>query len=131
MNSLWERTFPLSRGNFVHGIGARLLEERERLGLNQTALAERCGITMRSQRNYEKEERFPDASYLAAFAALGADILYILTGQRTGESVPSSRLKPDEAAPLDNYRHSPPEGQKAIRTTCAALAQPRARKRSA
>lgn len=34
-----------------------------------------------------------------------------------------SVLKPDEAALLDNYRNSPPEGKTAIRTTSAAFAQ--------
>ena len=63
----------------------RLREVREALGLSQQALAERCGITARSQRNYESGERLPDAAYLAAIAAAGADVLYILTGQRAGE----------------------------------------------
>ena len=62
----------------------RLREVREALGLSQQALAERCGTTARSQRNYESGERLPDAAYLAAIAAAGADVLYILTGQRAG-----------------------------------------------
>jgi len=62
----------------------RLREAREALGLSQQALAERCGITARSQRNYESGERLPDAGYLAAIAAAGADVLYILTGERSG-----------------------------------------------
>ncbi|MFN3987604.1 MAG: helix-turn-helix domain-containing protein [Rhodocyclaceae bacterium] len=69
-------------GTFVPSIGERLLEERERLGLSQSELAERCGVTMRSQRNYEKGERQPDASYLAALATARADVLYVLTGER-------------------------------------------------
>lgn len=61
-------------------LGNRLLTERERLGLSQTDLAEKCRVTMRSQRNYEKNERLPDAAYLVAIAAAGADVQYILTG---------------------------------------------------
>ncbi|APC18568.1 hypothetical protein BLL42_23695 [Pseudomonas frederiksbergensis] len=61
--------------------GERLREERERLGLSQQQLADLCGVTMRSQRNYEKGERQPDASYLGAFSQSGGDVLYIITGK--------------------------------------------------
>ena len=94
------------------------------MGLSQPALAEVCGVTMRSLRNYEKGERQPDASCLAAMAAAGADVLYILTGQRSGTAAPAPALKPDEAALLDNYRHSSAEGKKAIKATSDALAKP-------
>lgn len=115
----------MSRGMFVFfEIGNRLREERERLGLSQPALADICGVTMRSQRNYEKGDRQPDASYLAAVSAAGADVLYILTGQRSGAAAPTPVLKPEEAALLDNYRHSSPEGKKAIKATSDALAKP-------
>lgn len=109
-------------------IGERLLEERERMGLSQSELAEICGVTMRSQRNYEKGEREPDASYLAALTTTKADVLYILTGQRTG-GVPPPQLAPDEAALLDNYRHSPKDQQDILKATSAAFAQrPRGRR---
>lgn len=115
----------MSRGMFVFfEIGNRLREERERLGLSQPALADICGVTMRSQRNYEKGDRQPDASYLAAVSAAGADVLYILTGQRSGAVATAPVLKPEEAALLDNYRHSSPEGKKAIKATSDALAKP-------
>lgn len=115
----------MSRGMFVFfEIGNRLREERERLGLSQPALADICGVTMRSQRNYEKGDRQPDASYLAAVSAAGADVLYILTGQRSGAAAPTPALKPEEAALLDNYRHASPEGKKAIKATSDALAKP-------
>jgi len=107
-------------------IGERLLEERERLGLSQTDLAELCGVTMRSQRNYEKGERQPDAAYLAAIAAAGADVLYILTGQRA--FAPPPALKPDEAALLDNYRHAPKDQQDILKATSAAFAQRQGRR---
>lgn len=111
--------------------GERLKEERMRLDLSQTTLGEACGVTKQSQINYEKNERAPDALYLAALATAGADVLYILTGSRAAP--PGPPLAPDEAALLDNYRHSPPEGQTALKTTSAALAQcpAKARKRAA
>lgn len=64
-------------------IGERLRQERDRLGLNQTAFAEVGGVQKRAQINYEKDERYPDAGYLAAIAAAGVDVLYVLTGQRS------------------------------------------------
>lgn len=64
-------------------IGDRLREERERLGFTQTEIADICGVKMRAQRNYEKGERLPDAGYMAAFAAAGGDLSYVITGQPT------------------------------------------------
>lgn len=68
------------RGIFVPLFGERLRAERERLGLGQQEMADECGVTMRSQRNYEKGERQPDAAYLTAFTALGGDVLFLLAG---------------------------------------------------
>ncbi|MCW5320564.1 XRE family transcriptional regulator [Verminephrobacter aporrectodeae subsp. tuberculatae] len=68
----------------MNSIGDRILQERERLSLTQPVLAEKCGVTMRSQRNYEKGHRSPDADYLAVLAQQGLDVLYILTNQRSG-----------------------------------------------
>lgn len=63
-------------------IGARLREERERLGLSQTAFGEIGGVGKLAQIKYEKGERSPDTSYLAAIADRGADVLYIVSGER-------------------------------------------------
>lgn len=62
-------------------IGERLRNERERLGLNQEAFAALAGAHRKSQGNYEKGDRLPDAGYLSAIAAVGVDVLYILTGR--------------------------------------------------
>lgn len=78
------RTFVRNATNIlrtdVHVISERLKTEREGLGLSQQALSDRLGISLRSQQNYEKGDRSPDANYLAAIAAAGADVRYILTG---------------------------------------------------
>ncbi len=103
-------------------IGDRLREVREQLGLSQQALADQCGVTMRSQRNYEKGERQPDAAYLAAIAAAGADVLYILTGQRSGE-VPAVPANPREKALLDNYEAADEQGKKIIEAAAFAAAK--------
>ena len=46
-----------------------------------------------------------------------------LAGQRAGAALPSP-ISREEAALLDNYRHSSPEGKKAIKATSDALAKP-------
>ncbi|WP_081818755.1 helix-turn-helix domain-containing protein [Pseudomonas sp. PH1b] len=74
----------LCRGTNVPFFGDRLRKERERLELSQQQLADCCGVTMRSQRNYEKGERQPDVSYLSAFEQAGGDVLYIVTGKYSG-----------------------------------------------
>jgi len=60
----------------------RLREERERLGLVQTDMAEIGGVKKQSQINYESGKRKPDSEYLAAVAERGVDITYVLTGHR-------------------------------------------------
>jgi DNA-binding XRE family transcriptional regulator len=63
-------------------MGARLRSERRRLRLSQTALAEIGGVTKGTQINYEAGKRSPDTEYLVAIHGGGADILFIVTGQR-------------------------------------------------
>lgn len=80
-------------------VGDRLREERERLGLTQDAL----GVTSKTQRLYENGERSPDAAYLKNFSQLGADVLYILNGQRAGGT-----LAPELQCVLNAWRSIPP-----------------------
>ena len=115
-------------------IAERLKSERENLGLSQQALADRLSISLRSQQNYEKGDRNPDSAYLAAIAAAGADVLYILTGQRSQPAPPTTELAPRQRALLDNYEHTNEAGKKIIEATASAAAHPHAaasRKRSA
>ncbi|WP_171052544.1 XRE family transcriptional regulator [Ruegeria sediminis] len=63
-------------------VGARLKEERERLGLSQIAFADLGGVKKHAQINYESDRRKPDSSYLSLISKEGADVLYILTGKR-------------------------------------------------
>lgn len=66
----------------------RLREERARLKLSQTAFAAHGNVGKHSQINYESGKRHPDSNYLIAISALGADVNYILTGQRGPISEP-------------------------------------------
>lgn len=91
-------------GSFVH-IGERLREERERLGQSQTDFGVSAGVGRKSQFNYESGERLPDAAYLTGIAAMGADVLYVLTGSR--DYVPTPPLSAAEQELLDLYRRAP------------------------
>lgn len=66
-------------GSFLR-IGATLAEERKRLGLSQTQFAAIPGVTRKTLFGYETGERVPDAAALAAWAAIGVDIAYVITG---------------------------------------------------
>lgn len=63
-------------------IGSRLQEERDRLNLNQTAMAHAAGTTRRTQSAYETDRTPPKGGYLAKIAALGVDVGYVITGIR-------------------------------------------------
>jgi len=102
----------LKFGVLMDSLGNRLREERERLGLSQEAFGEIGGVKKLAQRNYEKGNRQPDASYLTAVAAIGVDVMYVLTGQRVAPVQPA--LSRREAALVDNYRHCAQEDQQAI-----------------
>ena len=81
------------------GIFDRIKEERLRLGLSQEQLGAIAGVRKQAQLMYEKGDRNPDTLYLAAIAEAGADVLYILTGQRN-----QSMLTADEQQLLALFR---------------------------
>ncbi len=102
-------------------ISERLLEERNRLGLNKGQMAAIGGVANSSYTNYEEGLRSPDGNFFAAIASAGADVQYILTGTRTPPQT-SGPLNPREAALLDNYRHVEDEGDKKLIERAAFLA---------
>lgn len=104
----------------MSGIGDRLREERERLGLSQSAFGELGGVKANAQGNYEKGERYPDAAYLAAVAVRGVDVLYVVTGIRTPTSAESIAAK--EAALLEQFRSLPESDQISCGRMISALA---------
>ncbi|RLM23645.1 hypothetical protein BIY29_10100 [Brenneria alni] len=103
--------------------GDRLKAERERLGMNQTDFAELAGTTRKSQFNYESNLRRPDADYLAAVAAAGVDVLYVLTGQR---SMPvESQLSTEQQRLLEAFNTMTPEQKKTVLDVGRLLTQPK------
>lgn len=101
------------------GIGDRLKQERERLGLNQTELAAAAGASKNSQYNYEKGERSPDAAYLAAVAQKGVDILYVVTGVPTPQVVEGFTEVEDKL--VNQYRALSQADQEAVDRIVGAM----------
>jgi len=108
-------------GVVLLNIGERLREERARLGLNQGDFAAVAKVSKTTQFNYEKGERSPDAAYLEAVAAAGVDVLYVLTGNRSGLS--ENRLADDESMLLNQYRAMEDSDRATFRRMASALAE--------
>lgn len=101
-------------------IGARLREERTRLGVSQTELAVACGIAKNTQLNYEKDERSPDAKYLTAAEALGMDVYYVLIGKRL--PVSPDQLSPFEIEMISYLRELSDYDKETLRRMAHAMA---------
>ncbi len=106
----------------------RLIEERERLGFKKGDIARAGGVANSTYTKYEDGSRVPDAEFLAAIAAAGADVQYILTGIRTANAVtePANHYAPlnqRERDLLDNYRHIADEEGKRYVERSALLAR--------
>ena len=63
--------------------GARLAEERKRLGMRQAEFAARVGTDAAKQSLYENGKRELRGDYLARLAEAEVDVVYILTGRRS------------------------------------------------
>lgn len=103
----------------MDSIGQRLKEERKRLGYNQTEFAQLGGVQKNAQSNYEGDTRRPDADYLAAIAALGADVLFVVTGQRSAAAIPT-----EEKALLEGYRALDARGRAGVLALVGGMQPP-------
>ena len=109
----------------------RLIEERKRFGLSQAAFGEAGGVQKRAQINYEKGERHPDAAYLERLAAIGVDVLYVLTGRRApaanglavSEPGPVGHLTLPEQGLIKGWRQLDAKGRQAVLAMMEALTQ--------
>ena len=90
------------------GIGERIRSERDRLGFSQPAFAALGDASKNSQLSWEKEVAYPNAAVLAAWAKVGADVSFILSGKTS-----ASALSPEEEVLFDFYRRASPEVRRA------------------
>jgi transcriptional regulator with XRE-family HTH domain len=108
------------KDNFISQSAIRFKEERKKLGLNQAQTAGLCFVSREMWGKYERGEAVPGGDVLFFFAAMGADVQYILTGIRIPASEPTD-LSPREIALLDNYRHIEDENDKKLIERTALL----------
>ena len=90
-------------------IHARLVEERDRLGLTQVEMAKTGGVAFRTYCDYEAGKSEPRASFLAQAAAAGIDVLYVLTGAHS-----AAQMAPDEEIVLAGYRKLDARGRTGV-----------------
>jgi transcriptional regulator with XRE-family HTH domain len=113
-------------------VGARIRQERQRLGLSQSDFAQLAMVSRRTQASYEAGEGSPVADYLLAVAGAGVDILYVVTG--SGDAASHPVVQPerrtwrggppnaDEGELLAGFRRLKPADQAALRQIIGALA---------
>ncbi|EGH05030.1 helix-turn-helix domain-containing protein [Pseudomonas syringae pv. actinidiae] len=104
----------------AEGVGVRLREERERLGLSQTEFGTLVGVSRGTQKNYELGTALGalDLKYLMALEANGIDAGYVLTAQRRyGRGITS-----EESQILAQYRSITDGDQRALRRFLKAMA---------
>lgn len=99
------------------GISDRLREERERLSLSQRRVAELLGVSLNTVNNWERGTSAVGAEAVSQLGELGADVLYIVAGQRT----PKPALTAEEASLLDNYNNATEQGKAAARAVLFAV----------
>lgn len=110
-------------GSYIQmsGIGLRLRQERERLGLSQKSFGEIGGVEANAQGKYENGDRAPKADYLSRVAVRGVDVLYVLTG--TPKPTLIDNLSHIEERVLISFRVLHKEDQAAIRRLTTTLAE--------
>lgn len=105
----------------VEQIGVRLRDERLRLDLSQLSFAEQCGISRSTLSAWEKGDQSPNGAAFALMAALGIDVLYVITGSRSGDS--ESSLAQGERELLQAWRNGSPDGRAALEAVAKLTVQ--------
>ena len=87
------------------GLGERIKERREALGLTQLQLAQALGVTPQHISVIEKNKRAPSLDSLAKLAQeLGVTTDFLITGKESVVSDVISVIKADKILPLDTKR---------------------------
>ncbi len=94
--------------------GARLREERCRLGYTEQQIAQLLGVPLAVYQDYEKGEDDPGIYRMPRLAACGFDILYIMTTERHIAIEEENEL-------LTRFRDLSQRGRASIFTTMDAL----------
>jgi len=98
--------------------GARLKEERRRLGFKQAEFAALVGTDVPKQSLYENGRRRLRAGYLARLEPVGVDLLYVVAGRRS-----DGALGEDATAFLAAYLGLPEELREPVERLLGDLCQ--------
>ena len=99
--------------------GARLAEERKRLGLKQAEFAALVGTDVPKQSLYENDRRELRADFLARLTVAGVDVIYVLTGSR----MEGTRLSEQATRLLSAYVRLPEPTQRTLAAFTETLRQ--------
>ena len=106
-------------------VADRFKSERERLALTQPRVADLTGVGKTTVINWEKGLSSPTAVQLSALAEVGLDVLYVITGQRTGGASappPPRAVSEGDRILLDNFHAAPAQVQAGVKTALGAFA---------
>lgn len=87
--------------------------------MSQQALAEKLESTKRSVINWEGGAALPGAEVLSRYAVAGADVLYVITGERSSAQPAADAA---EQVLLDSYRRCGAQARQHLIQTAALLA---------
>jgi transcriptional regulator with XRE-family HTH domain len=109
-----------TEGTDFLSIGDRLRAERLRLGYTQPDFASIGGVSKNTLLGYEKGNgASPAADFLAAIHAVGADVMFIVTGQRSLAA--AEGLAPEEVQLLEEFRQLAAEDQNTVSRIATGL----------
>ncbi|GAO70983.1 helix-turn-helix domain-containing protein [Comamonas sp. E6] len=111
--SLYQEVFV----TFSSLFGSRLKEVRKTAGWNQAQAADISGVSREYWGRCERGDSVPGGEVLAALAAQGVDVHYVLTGERAN----STPADPAEQVLLDSYRRCKPDAKANLIQTAALL----------
>jgi DNA-binding XRE family transcriptional regulator len=100
---------------------SRLIEEREKIWSTQQQAADYFGVSRVTWGQCERGNATPSGDVLAGLADMGADVHYILTGQRSQAVAEVDLLPSDERVLVDAYRHCNVQAKQALIQTAALL----------
>lgn len=92
------------------------------MSLSQKQVAELLGVSLNSVNNWERGVSSVSAEAVGRFGYSGADVLYIMTGQRAPKAV----LTAEETSLLDNYHNATEQGKAAARAVLFAVEKQKA-----
>jgi transcriptional regulator with XRE-family HTH domain len=118
METQFKRTYQSNTSTQASGLALRLRQERERLRLSQRVFGHIGGVEANAQSKYESGQRIPKADYLAALAAIGVDVVFVITGLRS----PVDDISLDEQKMMTNFRSLQREDQDAISRVTVSIA---------